>query len=114
MKLNPKVPTIVGDRGPEMAFGGMVIPNMAELPFASPRYDVGQAAKMFEPMSNKNANNATMSGATFNITNNINGFDGDINQLSRMVTQQTVSAIKSMDNRNASALGPNMNVSIKA
>jgi len=112
MKLDPNIPTIVGDDGPEMAFGGMIIPNMAKLPFASPRYDVNQAAKMFEPMSNTNNNNATMSGATFNITNNINGFDGDINQLSRMVTQQTVIAIKSMDSRNASTLGPNMNVGI--
>ena len=61
---------------------------------------------------NPNANNATM-GATFNITNNINGFDGDINQLSRMVTQQTVTAIKSMDSRTASMSGPQMNVGIK-
>jgi TP901 family phage tail tape measure protein len=61
---------------------------------------------------NPNANNATMGGATFNITNNINGFDGDINQLSRMVTQQTVSAIKSLDGRTASMAGPNLNVGI--
>jgi hypothetical protein len=60
---------------------------------------------------NPNANNATM-GATYNITNNINGYDGDLNQLSRMVTQQTVTAIKSMDSRAASALGPKMNVGI--
>jgi TP901 family phage tail tape measure protein len=44
MKLNPNVPTIVGDRGPEMAFGGMIIPNMAKVPYASPRYDVNKAA----------------------------------------------------------------------
>lgn len=113
MKLNPKVPTIVGDRGPELAFGGMVIPNMAKIPFSSPRYDVNQASKMFEPMRDAKSSNATMSGATINITNNINGFDGDINQLSRMVTQQTVSAIKTMDSRTASTLGPKMNVSIK-
>ena len=55
MKLDPKIPTIVGDRGPEMAFGGMVIPNMAKVPYASPRYDVNQAAKMFEPMRDANA-----------------------------------------------------------
>ncbi len=60
---------------------------------------------------NPNANNATM-GATYNITNNINGYDGDLNQLSRMVTQQTVSAIKSLDARSSSMVGPNMNVSI--
>lgn len=55
MKLDPRVPTIVGDRGPEMAFGGMVIPNMSKIPYASPRYDVNQAAKMFEPMRDANA-----------------------------------------------------------
>jgi len=60
---------------------------------------------------NPNANNATM-GGTYNITNNINGFDGDINQLSRMVTQQTITAIKTLDNRTASSLGPQMNVGI--
>ena len=65
----------------------------------------------FNPF-NPNANNATM-GATYNITNNINGYDGDLNQLSRMVTQQTVTAIKSMDSRTASMSGPQMNVGIK-
>jgi len=60
---------------------------------------------------NPNANNATM-GATYNITNNINGYDGDLNQLSRMVTQQTITAIKTMDNRTTSSLGPQMNVGI--
>ena len=44
MKLNPNIPTIVGDRGPEMAFGGMIIPNLANIPFSSPRYDVNKAA----------------------------------------------------------------------
>ena len=44
MKLDPNIPTIVGDRGPEMAFGGMIIPNLAKIPFSSPRYDVNKAA----------------------------------------------------------------------
>jgi hypothetical protein len=61
---------------------------------------------------NPNANNATM-GATYNITNNINGYDGDLNQLSRMVTQQTVTAIQSMDSRGKMMVGPQMNVGIK-
>ena len=62
---------------------------------------------------NPNANNATM-GATYNITNNINGYDGDLNKLSRMVTQQTITAIKTLDNRTASSLGPQMNVGVSA
>jgi TP901 family phage tail tape measure protein len=88
----------------KFAFGGMV--NM-------PRYETGgQVLTANSGAFNPNANNATMGGATINITNNINGFDGDINQLSRMVTQQTVTAIKSMDKRTSSTLGPNMSVGI--
>ena len=86
----------------KFAFGGMV--NM-------PRYETGGEV-ITAGAFNTNANNATMGGATINITNNINGFDGDINQLSRLVTQQTVTAIKSMDSRAASTLGPKMNVGI--
>jgi hypothetical protein len=89
----------------KFAFGGMV--NM-------PRYETGGSVVTADVKPfNSNANNATMGGATFNITNNINGFDGDINQLSRLVTQQTVTAIKSMDSRTASTLGPQMNIGIK-
>ena len=62
---------------------------------------------------NPNANNATMSGATYNITNNINGFDGDINQLSNIVTQKTITAISSLTARTASMSGPTMTVGIK-
>ena len=88
----------------KFAMGGMV--NM-------PRYETGGSVVTADAGAfNTNANNATMGGATINITNNINGFDGDINQLSRMVTQQTVTAIKGMDSRAASALGPKMNVGI--
>jgi len=86
----------------KFSFGGMV--NM-------PRYETGGEV-VTAGAFNTNANNATMGGATINITNNINGFDGDINQLSRLVTQQTVTAIKSMDSRAASTLGPKMNVGI--
>ena len=62
---------------------------------------------------NPNANNATMGGATFNITNNINGFDGDINQLSNIVTQKTITAIGSLSARTAAMSGPAMTVGIR-
>ena len=88
----------------KFAFGGMV--NM-------PRYETGGAVVTADVSAfNSNANNATM-GNTFNIINNINGFDGDINQLSRMVTQQTITAIKGIDSRTASMSGPQMNIGIK-
>ena len=109
MKLNPKVPTIVGDRGPEMAFGGMVIPNMAKLPFASPRYDVGQAAKMFEPMRD-----AQSSGSVINLTQNIYPSDGmNTDAFVRQVVSMTKQAIGQDTKLNAKMKGNSMNVSIK-
>jgi len=60
---------------------------------------------------NPNANNATM-GATYNITNNINGYDGDLNQLSNMVTQKTITAITAIDKISSKMVGNPMTVSI--
>jgi hypothetical protein len=109
MKLNPKVPTIVGDRGPEMAFGGMVIPNMAKLPFASPRYDVGQAAKMFEPMSDSRSG-----GNVINLTQNIYPSEGmNTDAFVRQVVSMTKDAIGQDVKLNAKMKGNPMNVSIK-
>jgi hypothetical protein len=54
-----------------------------------------------------------MGGATYNITNNINGFDGDINQLSNIVTQKTITAIKTLDSRNSKMSGTSMTVGVK-
>ena len=62
---------------------------------------------------NPNANNATMGGATYNITNNINGYDGDLNQLSNIITQRTMTAIKTLDSTNAKMVGTNKTVGIR-
>ena len=107
-KLNPNIPTIVGDRGPEMAFGGMVIPNMAKVPFASPRYDVNQAAKMFEPMQQ-----STKSGV-INLTQNIYPSEGmNTDAFVRQVVSMTKQAIGQDSKLNAKMVGNPMNVSIK-
>jgi len=109
MKLNPKIPTIVGDRGPEMAFGGMVIPNISNVPYASPRYDVGQAAKMFGPMSGGNS-----SGSVINLTQNIYPSDGmNTDAFVRQVVSMTKQAIGQDTKLNAKMVGNPMNVSIK-
>jgi hypothetical protein len=109
MKLDPKMPTIVGDNGPEMVFGNMVIPNMAKLPFASPRYDVGQAAKMFEPMGGGNSN-----GSVINLTQNIYPSDGmNTDAFVRQVVSMTKQAIGQDTKLNAKMVGNPMNVSIK-
>jgi len=54
---------------------------------------------------NPNANNATMGGGVYNITNNINGYDGDINALSDMVTRKTVESIKTMSKISVKSMG---------
>jgi len=87
MKLDPKIPTIVGDRGPEMAFGGMVIPNMSKIPYASPRYDVNQAAKMFEPMRDANAGQGII-----NYTQHIHASPG-MNE-AQLITKAKVAAVE--------------------
>jgi hypothetical protein len=109
MKLDPRIPTIVGDRGPEMAFGGMVIPNMAKLPFASPRYDVGQAAKMFEPMHDSSG-----SKGVINYTQNIYASPG-MNE-DQLISKAKVAAYEFLQDNikiNAKMKGNPMNVSIK-
>jgi len=55
----------------------------------------------------------SVGGATINITNNINGYDGDINQLSDIVTRKTITAIKTINSTNARMVGTTKNVSIK-
>ena len=100
MKLNPKIPTIVGDEGPELAFNGMIIPNMASIPYSSPRYDIKQAQKVFGPMGNPGKNEVT-------IINNISAAEGmDIEALSEKVTMKTVKIIKDMDKNYNSQVGP--------
>ena len=53
-----------------------------------------------------NSSNATI-GNTYYLTNNINGYDGDLNQLSTLVTQKTVNAINSMNAVGATKVGTN-------
>jgi TP901 family phage tail tape measure protein len=100
MKLNPKIPTIVGDRGPELAFNGMIIPNMASIPYSSPRYDINQAQKVFPVSGNQ-------SRGDLSITNYITAAEGmDIEALSEKVTMKTVKIIKDMDKNYTSQVGP--------
>ena len=109
MKLNPKVPTIVGDRGPEMAFGGMIIPNMAKVPYASPRYDVKQAEKMFEPMKSSGGGQGVI-----NYTQVINASPG-MNE-DQLISKAKVAAYEFLQaniKTNAKMVGNTMNVGIK-
>jgi hypothetical protein len=109
MKLNPNIPTIVGDRGPEMAFGGMVIPNMAKIPFSSPRYDVKQASKMFEPMRDSGGGQGVI-----NYTQHIHASPG-MNE-DQLISKAKVAAYEFLQaniKTNAKMKGNPMNVGIK-
>jgi hypothetical protein len=109
MKLNPNIPTIVGDRGPEMAFGGMVIPNMAKVPFSSPRYDVKQASKMFEPMRDSGGGQGVI-----NYTQHIHASPG-MNE-DQLISKAKVAAYEFLQaniKTNAKMKGNPMNVGIK-
>ena len=109
MKLDPKIPTIVGDRGPEMAFGGMVIPNMAKVPFSSPRYDVKQASKMFEPMRDAGGTQGVI-----NYTQHIHASPGmNEDQLIMKAKVAAYEFLQSNIKSNAKMVGTPMNVSIK-
>jgi len=109
MNLNPRIPTIVGDRGPELAFGGMIIPNMAKVPFSSPRYDVNKANLRFESMRDSS------SGSVINLTQNIYPSDGmNTEAFVRQVVQQTKQAIGQDTKLNAKMVGNSMNVSIRS
>jgi TP901 family phage tail tape measure protein len=109
MNLNPRIPTIVGDRGPELAFGGMIIPNMAKVPFSSARYDVNKANLRFEPMRDNSC------GSVINLTQNIYPSDGmNTDAFVRQVVQQTKQAIGQDTKLNAKMVGNSMNVSIKS
>ena len=56
---------------------------------------------------NPNANNATMGGAVYNITNNINGADCDINELSDIVTRKTIDSMKTLSKISVKSMGEN-------
>ena len=56
---------------------------------------------------NPNANNATMGGGVYNITNNINGADCYINELSDIVTRKTIESMKTISTLNIKTVGQN-------
>jgi hypothetical protein len=105
MNLNPKIPTIVGDRGPEMVFGNMVIPNMAKVPFASPRYDLKEAAKRFEPMQQRS------SSASYVVNQNIYASEGmDVEALSNMIVKKAEIVIGQKAKVNVKMIGQGKNI----
>jgi len=98
--LNPNVPTIVGDRGPELVFGNMVIPNLADIPYASPSYNVPEAAKQL------GSSGEFSGGSTVVVNQSFYQAEGEnTDAFMRKVTQATIAAVGRDAKINKSQIG---------
>ena len=98
--LNPNVPTIVGDRGPELVFGNMVIPNLADIPYASPSYNVPSGAKQLSSSA------ASSGGSTVVVNQSFYQAQGEnTDAFMRKVTQATIAAVGRDAKINKSQIG---------
>ena len=89
MDIDPKIPTIVGDMGPELLYDNMVIPNLSSIPFASPSFNIPAGAKALTGLlPGSSSSESTIVYQTFN---QAPGEDTDA--FIRKVTQATVQAI---------------------
>jgi hypothetical protein len=87
--IDPKIPTIVGDMGPELLYDNMVIPNLSSIPFASPSFNIPAGAKALTGLlPGSSSSESTIVYQTFN---QAPGEDADA--FIRKVTQATVQAI---------------------
>jgi TP901 family phage tail tape measure protein len=87
--VDPNKPVIVGDMGPELLYNNMVIPNISNIPFASPSFNIPSGAKSLTGlMPGSSSNESTVVYQTFN---QAPGEDADA--FIRKVTQATVQAI---------------------
>ena len=98
--LNPNIPTIVGDRGPELVFGNMVIPNLADVPYATPSYNVPQAAKQLSTVGESSSNSTVIVNQSFYQAQGEN-----TDAFMRKVTQATVAAVGKDAKINRSQVG---------
>jgi TP901 family phage tail tape measure protein len=89
MNVDPNKPVIVGDMGPELLYNNMVIPNISNIPFASPSFNIPSGAKSLSgSMTGSSSSESTVVYQTFN---QAPGEDADA--FIRKVTQATVQAI---------------------
>jgi len=98
--LDPKIPTVVGDRGPELVFGNMVIPNLSDIPYASPSYNVPSGAKQL------GSSTAPSSGSTVVVNQSFYQAQGEnTDAFMRKVTQATIAAVGKDAKINKSQIG---------
>ena len=86
--IDPKIPTVVGDMGPELLYNNMVIPNISSMPFASPSYNVPSAAKQLSSSGSNSSNSNVVVNQSFYQAPGEN-----TDAFMRKVTQATVAAI---------------------
>ena len=102
MNVNPKIPTIVGDMGPELLYNNMVIPNIANVPFASPSYNVPAGAKGLSTLDTKSFGG----GSTVVVNQSFYQAPGEnTDAFMRKVTQATIAAIGKDAKINKSQVG---------
>ena len=98
--INPKIPTVVGDEGPELIFGNMVIPNLANVPYASPSYNVPSSAKQLSAVTTNS------SGSTVVVNQSFYQAQGEnTDAFMRKVTQATIAAVGKDAKINRSQVG---------
>ena len=103
--IDPRIPTIVGDRGPELIFGNMVIPNLADVPYASPSYNVPSAAKQLSSVGTNSGNSSVVVNQSFYQAPGEN-----TDAFMRKVTQATVAAIGKDAKINRSQIGESRSI----
>jgi hypothetical protein len=106
MKLNPRVPTIVGDEGPEIAYRNMIIPNINSIPYASPKFDIKKA--------NLSPVGSSSGGAqTLNYTQHIHATPGmNEDQLVRKASEAAVKIFQSVTKNNVKMVGESKNIKV--
>ena len=103
--IDPRIPTIVGDRGPELIFGNMVIPNLADVPYASPSYNVPSSAKQLSLVgTNSNSSNVVVNQSFYQAPGE------NTDAFMRKVTQATVAAIGKDAKINRSQFGESRSI----
>jgi hypothetical protein len=101
MDIDPRVPTVVGDMGPELLYNNMIIPDINNIPFATPTYDVNSGRKSF-------ANLATQSEPQQPIVLNqtiVQAPGENTDALVRKVSQATIEILDKGSKRSISEIG---------
>ena len=100
--IDPTVPTIVGDKGPELLYGNMVIPDLNNIPYATPTYDVNSGRKSF---ANLAAQSEPQQPIVLNQTI-VQAPGENTDALVRKVSQATIEILDKGSKRSISEIGP--------